>query len=190
MYCLKLGSCEHASRNASPREVDWIWADVSSVQRFFSPCDVGRTFTSFLRKGFTGLVFHRGEDWIAYGWMANPWTDGPRHLPKWVGDLGVYWIFYCRTRENFRGRGLYTSALRHLVGRACQGGRQTSILVDTDSANIPSRRAIMSAGFHPKGAIVTYTIQIPRLGRRVWGNWDSEFVHPPMPEHLQTRIDE
>jgi RimJ/RimL family protein N-acetyltransferase len=186
VYRLVPGAEWSAREETALSEADWTWADMETVTRFFAQHSRERTFAKFVEHGFTGLISHLDNAWIGYAWMATPWTEGPPHLPGWVGDLGAYWIFYCRTREGFRRRGLYKSALRRLIGQARQDAREASILIDTSPTNVPSRRAIVSVGFRPEGAIVTSTLQLPRLARWVYGNWRRDFVHPPLVEEAQT----
>lgn len=162
-------------------EVDATWASEETIYTFFKRDSRQSVFLNFLMKDFIGLILHRDNTWMAYAWMTTPSTTGPPHLPEWVSDIGVYWIFYCRTREAFRGQGLYKLALQLLIDQAQQRPYKANVLIDTSSTNIPSRRAIISTGFYPKGAIVAYQLKIPKLGRRVWGNWRRDFIHPPLP---------
>jgi len=174
------------ARHGATLDFDFTWASAESVKALFRDDQLCHRFLGFLATGFSGLVFHRHNTWVAYAWMTNPSTAGPPHLPNWTRELGANWIFYCRTRQGFRGRGLYKCALQMLIREAFQESSEAKVMIDTSPANIPSRRAILATGFEPKGAIVTHQLAIPRVARWAWGSWDEEFKHPPMPEAGQT----
>lgn len=180
VYCLSPTTRPGRVRETSSPEVHWTWANVENVHAHFTENPRRDAFLKFLAKGFTGLILHRDEMWMAYAWMTTPATVGPPHLPRWIGNMNAHWIFYCRTVEAFRGQGLYKLALQVLVNRASERPDATSVMIDTSPGNIASRRAIVSTGFHPKGAILVYQLKIPRVGQWIWGTWRSGFVHPPL----------
>lgn len=178
-------------KNARPSAVlgvDFTWASTETVNTLFTVDQLRHKFLGFLATGFTGLVLHRDETWVTYAWMTTPSTAGPPHLPDWTSELGANWIFYCRTRQGFRGQGLYKHALQMLIGQARQESPEARVMIDTSPANLPSRRAVLATGFRPSGAIVTHQLRIPRVARWVWGSWDEDFEHPPMPKPGHTEV--
>jgi RimJ/RimL family protein N-acetyltransferase len=161
-------------------EVKWTFADRCNVKEFFSDNERKRTFIRFLDKQAIGLILHRRSSWMTYAWMTSPSSEPPPHLPRWVRDLDVFWIFYCRTNDSFRGRGLYRLAMSLLIERARKVIQEARIFIDTAPSNIPSRRAILSVGFKPKGVIVSYRFRLPKVNNWVWGHWLKSSQHPSM----------
>lgn len=135
-----------------------------------------KVFTSFLRQGFLGLVWHNRCEWVSYAWMSLPGTFGPPHLPRGIRKLPVYWIFYCRTKEEYQGKGLYKASLSLLAHWARERNPEAEVYIDTESNNIPSRSAIKAVGFLPQGVITNWTLRVPRLV--IWGRWDPNAPHP------------
>lgn len=159
--------------------VEMSWAHKDVIQTLFKDDPRRHTFPDFLERNFVGLILHTAETWIAYAWMTTPSTGAPPHLPEWVSDTCEFWIFYCRTREAFRGRGFYKHALRALINRAGQEQNVAIVNIDTKPTNVQSRRAIISTGFQPKGIMTTYQVEIPILGQLTLGSWQMDSVHPP-----------
>lgn len=131
-----------------------------------------------LRKGFLGLVLHKGDTWVAYAWMSRPGTLGPSHLPIQIRRLSVYWIFNCHTRKEFRGRGFYKSALWLLSEYAVAESGDANVFIDTTPDNVASRRGITGVGFEPRGIVTTWAIGIPRVRWWYLGYWDPNALHP------------
>ncbi len=150
-------------------------ASVELVCRLFCDDAPRRTlFLSFLRQGIRGVLLHEGDVWQTYAWISRPSTAGPGHLPRWAGRLGAHWIFYCRTREDFRGRGLYGAAMDRLVAMARAEDPAAPVYIDTSRRNTASRRAILRAGFSPHGEALV--LDLP--GIRPRGIWLREREHP------------
>jgi RimJ/RimL family protein N-acetyltransferase len=172
-----------ACEKDSPDQPTWINADRENVESIFDgDRRLAKLFQNFLQEGCIGLVLVQNRNWICYGWMSIPGKSPPPQLPRWIRELDVYWIFYCHTREGFRGRGHYKRLLRQLVGRARNREARTEIYIDTQLDNIASRRAITATGFRPCGMIETYKFWIPRLGDWViWGTWTQRETHPCPP---------
>lgn len=190
VYTLSPHRCSCQPGSSHSAEVQSTWADVETVRTIFGEDPRQEAFLRFLEKGFAGLFLLTDDTWAAYAWMSTPSTEGPPHLPVWVADLPVYWIFYCRTEKAFRGRGLYKLALQLLIEDVGERGNGESILIDTGPTNTPSRRAIASVGFLPTGAIVAWQLRVPHLGRWVWGTWRSDYLHPPLAKDAGSRLKE
>ncbi len=62
------------------------------------------------------------------------------------GNYGM--IFHCRTSKYYRGRGIYTKALRMICEE--YGPSFDSILITADSGNEASQKAILKLGFERK----------------------------------------
>jgi RimJ/RimL family protein N-acetyltransferase len=148
-----------------------------SVQRLFRDDTVRRgKFLLFLQSGCFGYFLERDGQWITYGWSTQPKSMHPPHLPRWVADLDAHWIFYCHTREEFRGQGHYRRLLARLVAGAYERAPDPLLLCDTLPDNLASRRAVLHAGFAPKGVLTTYQ---PLHGMIVGGRWRRDEEHTP-----------
>ena len=159
--------------------LEWTRIDDEALMAWFNR-DKHRqkVFTSFLRRGFLGLVWHNGCEWASYAWMSLPGTLGPPHLPRHIQRLPVYWIFYCRTKEEYQGRGLYKASLSLLAQWARNRDPEASVYIDTAPNNIPSRSAIKAVGFFPQGVITMLTLRVPKLRLIIWWRWDLNTPHP------------
>lgn len=161
----------------SPPELKWVPACGLSVRRLFrdDPART-RTFLQFLRSGCFGYFLERDGQWITYGWSMQPGSAHPPHLPQWTSDLGACWIYYCHTREEFRGQGHYKRLLARLVAGAHERASHPLVLCDTLPDNIASRRAVLQSGFAPRGVLTTYR---PVRGMIVGGRWRRNDPHVP-----------
>ena len=121
-----------------------------------------KTFLGFLKTGMKGLIHYKGGQWASYAWMSCPGTPGPNHLP-FVRKLGVYWIHYCRTKEEFQNQGLYKQSLVKLCEMARNENPVSEVFIDTEPDNFPSIKAIQRVGFQPDGSIETLSINIPKF---------------------------
>lgn len=157
--------------------------DQNRVQYFFRNDSVRvKTFRRFLSQGFRGIVWYVSDEWISYAWISSPETLGPLHLPHWIRKLPVYWIFYCRTREEYQGQGLFKASIILLAQWARNREPDAEVYIDTSPDNIPSRRAINSVGFVPAGIITTWTLNLPKVHLILSGKWDKEAPHPGTPK--------
>ncbi|MEM2045974.1 MAG: GNAT family N-acetyltransferase [Candidatus Bathyarchaeia archaeon] len=143
-----------------------------------------KTFCKFIVHGFRGIVWYEADEWISYAWMSTPVTLGPPHLPRWIKKLPIYWIFYCRTKGRYQGRGLFKASISLLARWAREKDPNAQIYIDTEPNNIPSRRAIESIGFSPVGVITTLNLNLPKVNWVLWGKWDKEASHPEMPKEI------
>lgn len=150
-------------------------ATVETVCRLFADDTPRRSiFLRFLRQGIRGVLIHQEQRWQTYGWISRPDSPGPSHLPAWASGRDRYWIFFCRTDDAHRGRGLYGQAIRLLVQRARQESPDARVYIDTTQRNSPSRRAIVREGFEPRG--VALVLDMPGLRPR--GVWLEGRAHP------------
>jgi hypothetical protein len=149
--------------------------DQPQIDHLFT-CDKARahTFHRFLTLGFHGIVWHQSNEWISYAWMSTPETLGPPHLPRWIRKLPVYWIFYCRTKEQYQRRGFYKASIALLSQWAQDREPNAKVYIDTSPDNIPSRKAIESVGFVSAGTITTLTLRLPGVAFPLWGRWDRQ----------------
>jgi RimJ/RimL family protein N-acetyltransferase len=161
----------------------WLLADEDNVATYFaSDPYLGAQFLEFLERGCIGLILVNDVEWVSYGWISQPAGMHPNHLPKWTTDVGAYWIFFCRTQEKYRGQGCYKRMLARMVDLIRDRNATAEILIDTDATNIPSRRAIISAGFIPAGLMTTYRLPSWRFrDRLIYGRWRPDQSHPPLP---------
>jgi RimJ/RimL family protein N-acetyltransferase len=165
-------------------QLTWIQADVESTCRLFSrDSRQKKAFLGFLEAGHIGLYISDGDSWITYAWMSTPMSYGPPHFPKHIQAMDVYWIFSCRTKENYQGQGYYKMALEIIIRRAIDENPAISVFIDTSISNIPSRRAIMRVGFGEKGMAIIF--RIPKLNL-IWGRWFVNWDHPGL-RYLTTK---
>lgn len=167
---------------------EWRIADAREIRSVF--CDDPERYDRFQRylaAGHTGLLLVRGGRWISYGWCSNPQSQAPPHLPRWVGALGVHWIFGCHTYSPFRHRGIYKELLARLIALARKKQISAKIYIDTHADNIASRRGILASSFQPCGVISTYRVWAPVIGSQiVGGRWRNDEPHPLLPPGLTT----
>lgn len=170
------GPLGHQWFDDSP-EFRWVPACCLSIRRLFRDDAVrSRKFLDFLDAGCFGYFLERDGQWVTYGWSTQPKSMQPAHLPLWVADFEAYWIFYCRTREEFRGQGHYKRLLARLVAGAYERAASPLVLCDTMPDNSVSRRAVLRAGFSPRGVLSTYR---PLPGMIVGGRWRRDEAHAP-----------
>jgi len=159
--------------------LEWMWLNEHAVDLFWVTGDkLSTVFKKFLTKGFVGIVWHNKTTWASYAWMSLPETDGPIHMMRSIRNLPVYWIFYCRTSNEYQGLGLYKASLNLLARWARERKPVADVYIDTEIDNIPSRRAIGSVGFLPNGIVTTWTLRVPRQECLIWGHWDPNIHHP------------
>ena len=149
------------------------------IAQIFKEDRLSKTFCQFWAKGFQGIAWCNGSSWISYAWMSLPETYGPPHLPQDIQRLPVYWIFYCRTKEEYRGRGFFRASICLFCDRARERDPKAEVYIDTEPDNLPSRKAIQAVGFVPAGMISTWSLRFPKLGSFIikW-QWDRRAHHP------------
>ena len=159
-----------------------VCADESIIQALFrEDLDRAQRFLAFLADGYIGAFHVCGEQWASYAWMAVPDTRRPPHLPSRDVPQQAYWIHFCRTADQFQGRGLYKRSLVMLAQRARQQDPSGRVLIDADSGNVAARKAMLAVGFEPRGVISTQCLGIPRVTTFVRGSWRVEAAHPAIP---------
>ncbi|HWG58900.1 MAG TPA: hypothetical protein VN661_07615 [Candidatus Acidoferrales bacterium] len=166
---------------------EWLVADRENVNLLFSRQPRLRDdFHRFLDCGCTGVFLTSNGVWVSYGWFSKPGSRLPHHLPAACRAQADYWIFFCRTREEFRSQGCYRCLLAKIAGFIRSGNPGARVHVDTQITNTASLRAIRAAGFAPCGTIVAYKMGIPFLkGRLVRGYWHREAGHPSASPELE-----
>lgn len=173
-----------APSNIHPVSFKWVVIDSYDLLKIFfdkkGPNYV--TFMRFIDRGFRGLIWYDEDQWASYAWLSLPSTFGPPHLPRNVRKLPYYWIFYCRTRVEYQGRGLYKASLNLLSKHAREADPNAQVYIDTEPRNFPSRRAIKSVGFVPAGVISNLFLRLPRVRLVVWERWDRKAWYPEI-EH-------
>jgi GNAT superfamily N-acetyltransferase len=141
-----------------PEGVDLIMAD-----RFLATGPVADAWhpdaTERLREGQICAIARHGTDIVAYCWAAGS--------PVWVGEIGravvparddVY-FYDAFTVPDWRGRGLFSAMLSHLVTVAAGRGRKRG-LIFVEARNAASRRVIEKTGFQ-----LVHTVSCVELGR-------------------------
>jgi RimJ/RimL family protein N-acetyltransferase len=164
-----------------------VRADSNSIEKLFADePDLQRRFHDFVAQGQEGVFLLRDGHWASYGWFSRPGGAPPGHLPAWVANQHGCWIFFCHTREAFRGQGLFRRLLRHMVSRIAREGIAPVVYIDALTTNTPSRRAILSAGFTPWGVLTTRQLWLPGIGSTlISSSWRIEEAHPPLLETVR-----
>jgi GNAT superfamily N-acetyltransferase len=112
-----------------------------------------------LREGQTCAIARHGTDIVAYCWLAGS--------PVWVSEIGravvparddVY-FYDAFTAPEWRGRGLFSATLSHLVTVAASRGRKRG-LIFVEARNRASRRVIEKTGFQ-----LVHRVSCLELGR-------------------------
>jgi len=161
------------------QDFKWLTINMSNLRSLFSDNLRRQTvFAKFLRYGFRGIVWTYHGQWISYAWISLPGTSGPPHLPLHIRRMQYYWIFYCRTREGYQGKGLYKASLSLLGRSAREADPNAQVYIDTEPDNFPSRKAIEAAGFVPTGVISVWNLRLPRISAALSGRWDKDTSHP------------
>ncbi len=154
-------------------------ASESSIHFLFSEDAIRRRlFLRFLRDGFSGVFLVRNGRWVSYGWYTSPGAGRPPHLPPWAGQMGAYWIFHCRTREEYRNQGNYKRLLAQIAQLINVRDDAAWVLCDTLPDNFASRSAVLQSGFRPAGVLTSYC---PVPGVFLKSLWDRQREHfPPL----------
>lgn len=159
----------------------WVQADENNIMHFFKN-EVKRmqTFLSFLRKGFLGIIIYDERGWISYGWVSTPNTKGPTHFSNRIKNKEVCWLFYSRTKKEYRGLGIhkYSMYLRIKLLERLQSKRNLEIYTDTSIDNIPSRSGMLRLGFIESGIVRTYSISFWRILLFRFSIWNKSEDHP------------
>lgn len=105
--------------------------------------------------------------WVAYvdGQVASTvFTRRGNHFRRWFVELKPddVVVFRLNTREQYRGRGLAPSLIRHAL--CSVGDDSASAYIDCRTYNKPSKRAIEKVGFH--------CIAIKKTITREWALYD------------------
>lgn len=137
--------------------------NLETIDYFFPKDPRRKEFKYLLAKGFFDIIQHLGRQWISYAWLKVPGTVGPPHLPLFTQKLDVYWIFYCRTVDEFQRQGCYKRSLVALYELALNRNKDKDIFIDTEIYNIALRKAIISMGFEPSGPLVTKGTYLAKL---------------------------
>lgn len=164
------------------KELYKVKAEAESIVQYFNGSSRKNTFLRHLKNGSSGYFLVSENEWVTYAWMSVPESKLPKHIPFWVKDENVYWIYYCRTKENFRGNGFYKAALKMLIIEAYEKSGDPKIFIDTISNNVSSRRAILSSGFLPEGIITAWSIKFLKMHILTIGLWKRHTQHPALPQ--------
>lgn len=159
--------------------VEWITTEL--VERIIQSEEKRETFRYLLDVGYSGLVAHTGDEWIAYGWICTPESEAvPLHLPDWISNLDLYWLFADKTKKEYRRQGWHKYILAERIRMIYEYDSNASIYIDTDTDNV-SRFSMVSVGFEPAGKITTYRFGYPPAHMKKVGQWNWGTPHPPLP---------
>ncbi|WP_168429016.1 hypothetical protein [Microbacterium sp. K36] len=138
-----------------------------------------RVYPRLLSGGSRGIAAVDPQGlWAAVQWIAPPGADGPTHLPRRL-IRPHFWCFNEHTREGHRRLGLWRALKSSGFALARDlSGADVTLYSDTETENLPSRRAHEAFGFTHEGVMSTLTLRYARGRRLVFGGWDREAPHP------------
>ncbi len=161
--------------------LSWGLLDAATVhERFHAEPRHASAFLRFLQLGAFGVCLSVGREWATHAWMALPGQARPPHV---AGNLApqAYWIYFCATKYGYGGKGLYKFAQRILINEAFARTATPAVLIDTNSDNTLSRRAINSTHFEPYGMLSCIYLTVPGIARAPLScRWDQSAPHPPL----------
>lgn len=150
----------------------WYPADRSTIVRFFEDDAAKRAaLFGYLERGNLGVIVTCGREWVAYGWVGTARTGEPLHLARVPPPSGAAWVVHCRTREDFRGRGVYKFVLGRLAAAMREADPEVILYIDTPDHNRAARRGIITAGFEPAGVVQTWIVGLPKVKWWRWSRW-------------------
>lgn len=166
-----------------PRNTATInWMSNEIIEQMVESEKKKEKFKYFLNAGYSGLLVHNNGSWIAYGWISKPKSkDVPYQLPDWIGDLDLYWLFYARTKEEYRKNGWHKYVLIERLRAIYSHQPNAAIFTDANEDNV-SRFSMLSAGFEPIGKITSYRFGYPPRHIKTVGRWNWGSSHPPVPD--------
>jgi len=147
-----------------------------SIGRVFADHRLKRVFLQKVEGSWIGYMGTSEGSWVCYGWMSPENADRPAHLLDKTVGRERYWISYCYTVPDFRGRGLYKAIISRLVLEARKMNAGAKVYIDSELDNIPSHKAILDVGFQEAGIITSF--RVPKIGI-ICQRWEM-FKHPPL----------
>lgn len=167
MYRAKLQDIKPAKSDPEGFEFRALRATDFSHGALFQEKNRAAYFEQRLNAGHRcfGFVTQQGET-VAYLWLSSPQYETPSapfelglscRIPPRTG-----YIWDCRTKPEFRNRGLYRHGLK-LLQALCRADGLQSAVIATEVLNGASKAAIMAAGF-----AADYKMVILRLLGRIY----------------------
>jgi hypothetical protein len=150
-----------------------------TIQKYFSSDSRRAQFLRFVSLGFEGWLITSDSQWVTYGWVANCNRRMPPHIGRNL-RTDADWIFYCGTKDSFRGQGGFKTILRHIVNTRATQTPFRELYVDAVKATTASRRGISSTGFESFGTVTTFSLRLPRISFTLGSRWDRHAQHPQL----------
>lgn len=152
----------------------------SQIQEIDLPVKWKEYFTDLMVDSAIGLLVYQKEAVAAWGWLSVASYRRPRNIPTEQFSAVAGWIHSCRTREDYRGQGLYKCVLVELCkwtaemtrGEGSGGGEW--VYIDTERGNAPSNHAIMDLNFDPVAEVLE--LRVPFPGTEVRKQWVFDAV--------------
>lgn len=135
-----------------------------------------KTFQKFLKKKYIGFLLINASGWINYIWCATPYSPPPVHLTRSKKMRDLYWIFFCRTNEEYQNKGFYCKCLQLFCNEliTTKNISPESVYVDAGSSSISANKAIINSGFIRNGEIRIVRFYIPPFINLKFVNWKNE----------------
>jgi prolyl-tRNA synthetase len=118
--------------------------------RELSPAKLNQ-FKNRFSKGDRCFIAKTVNDEIChYSWLRE---RGVMHIfevnKKFVIQSNMCWIFDCRTKDSFKGRGIYPKLLSRLSNVLLENSHINEVYIDVSAKNVASIKGIEKAGFKP-----------------------------------------
>ncbi|MBN2354933.1 GNAT family N-acetyltransferase [candidate division KSB1 bacterium] len=164
-YCVYTADAiSELSQPTSDLAFEFKTFDETALDLAFKSKEPGRykLFIKFLYAGYIGVYCDSGGKILAYGWgMVHRGDErffSNNHLPLSDGEGH---IFYCYTKEAFRGHNLYSGIIYRLAETIFAEGAHL-LWIDTNDDNLPAQKGILKVGFRLYG-IMTNVFLFKRL---------------------------
>jgi RimJ/RimL family protein N-acetyltransferase len=179
VYDFKFQEKEYPSKDHSDFQFRTLTPDL--IKHFFSEESQRMTeFLAFLQKSYSGFALTKDERLVSYGWVA----DCSHRMPPHIGNnlrRQASWIFYCGTYAPFRGQGGFRFLLNQIIAAHSIVRPLKPLYIDTRPTNLVSRRAVLSAGFHPAGILRSVIFFVPRYSFPLLSSWNALSAHKKLP---------
>lgn len=157
LWALDLGGPQPASPPAPPAPTGVTFAEVLSEDAAALAIAIGAADPQVVRErlatGRRCFVAYVTGAVAAYGWVSL----GSERIGELERTMrmhpGEAYIWDCATLPAFRGRGLYTALLRHIVA-TLRGEGLRRLWIGASLDNTPSIRGFRAAGFRPAVRLV------------------------------------
>jgi len=127
-------------------------------------------FKYFLKHGVRIYLAKHNKNIVGYYLLADLDKFKPylyNNHPIFQSSKRRYYIFHCRTFEQYRGNRIYPYMLTVMCGDVFSENKNSIIFISTSADNIASQKGIEKTGFKKIGALKYTQIGILKIKREV-----------------------